>query len=188
MNSILSYEELVYYVVRGKVLKNPDDTEIPFEHVNSTSIDIRLGSMLMVERRPQTIDPVNIDRREQLNMQFIPITERDGYSLHPGEFVLAQSFEIFNLPTYISAEYKLKSSMARNGLEHLNAGWCDAGWNGSVLTLELKNMTRYHALQLRAGMLIGQMVFYQHTPVPEQHSYAARGRYNGDRTVQLAKP
>jgi dCTP deaminase len=110
-----------------------------------------------------------------------------GYLIAPDEFILAQSREIFNLPDHISAEYKLKSSMARIGLDHLNAGWCDAGWNGSVLTLELKNLTRYHEILIQEGDAIGQMILFSHTPVPPSRSYAVRGRYNGDKQVSGAK-
>ena len=114
--------------------------------------------------------------------------EREGpYIIYPGEFLLAHSVEIFNLPNNISAEYKLKSSMARIGLDHLNAGWCDAGWHGSVLTLELKNCTRNHEIIIRAGDMIGQMIFFSHEEVPESKSYAGRGRYNNDKTVSGAK-
>ena len=91
------------------------------------------------------------------------------------------------MPMDISAEYKLKSSMARIGLEHLNAGWCDAGWHGSVLTLELVNVTRHHSIIIRPGDPIGQMVFFRHAPVPPERPYATRGRYNTDRTVRTIK-
>lgn len=65
---------------------------------------------------------------------------------------------------------------------------CDAGWNNSVLTLELKNVTRYHAIHLQAGDPIGQMVFWRHTPVPEDKSYAVRGRYNSHDSVMGIVP
>jgi dCTP deaminase len=114
--------------------------------------------------------------------------KKDGpYILYPGEFILASTHELFNLPNYISASYALKSSMARIGLEHLNAGWCDAGWHGSVLTLELKNMTRSHEIVLHHLDLIGQMCFFRHKPVSDEDSYACRGRYNKDKTVSGAK-
>jgi len=64
---------------------------------------------------------------------------------------------------------------------------CDAGWNGSKLTLELCNLSRFHSIRIRPGDAIGQMVFFRHTEVPEDRSYAARGRYNGDTTVSAIK-
>jgi deoxycytidine triphosphate deaminase len=82
----------------------------------------------------------------------------------------------------------LKSSLARSGLEHSQAGWADAGWHDSALTLELSNLLSNHTLHLEAGMAIGQMIFFRHTKVPEEFLYSTKGRYNGDRTVQEIKP
>lgn len=152
--------------------------------VNAASLDLHLGSTIMVEK--STGRGVDFRAREPLAMTRVEMGPQ-GYLLQPGEFILAQSVETFNLPAYVSAEYKLKSSMARIGLEHLNAGWCDAGWHGSVLTLELKNMTRYHPIRIRPGDAIGQIVFFKHTPVSDEASYATRGRYNNDAQVSAIK-
>jgi dCTP deaminase len=155
------------------------------DQVNATSLDVTLGEDVLIECRGiQTID---LSKHEALNTHACKIHDYAGIELVPGQFLLACSRETFNLPNHISAEYKLKSSMARIGLEHLNAGWCDPGWHGSRLTLELKNMTSYHNIVLHKGDRIGQMVFFLHEPVPDAFSYANRGRYNGDRTVSGAK-
>jgi dCTP deaminase len=106
----------------------------------------------------------------------------------PGEFILAHTMETFNLPDNICAEFKLKSSGARTGLENALATWCDCGWNGSTLTLELKNLLRYNSLRLTPGMYIGQMIFYKVTEVPKDRSYATIGRYNNDKSVSEVKP
>lgn len=111
----------------------------------------------------------------------------DPYVLRPNEFLLGQTNEIFNLPDNISAQYHLRSSLGRIGLEHLNAGWCDPGWTGSVLTLELKNISRFHFLKLTAGCPIGQLTFFRHKRVPKHASYQTRGRYNNDKTVSASK-
>jgi len=157
--------------------------------VNSSSLDIHLGKKLLVEDmitgQPETHGYLEISLKSRTPLR--TFQANTPILLRPNVFILAQSKEIFHLPNTISAEYKLKSSMARIGLEHLNAGWCDAGWNGSVLTLELKNMTRNHSILLQEGDAIGQIVFFKHTPVPEGKSYAVRGRYNNDKTVMGAK-
>lgn len=177
---LLSYNELCGLIEQGVI-------DAPFEHVNSSSIDLTLADAVMIESRPRFGDEcVDITNKQTIWM-FEKRLSIGGYDLDPGEFVLASSRETFNLPNTISAEYKLKSTMARNGLEHLNAGWCDAGWNRSKLTLELKNMTRFHSLILRPGMKIGQIVFFKHAPVPEDKSYAARGQYNGQDGVTAGR-
>lgn len=179
--SLLSYSELCTLVSSG-VIENSD-----YDLVNSASIDIRLGNKLLVESKVNILHSVELDKKGKLVTYEYDLARDGPFHLYPGEFILAQSLEVFNLPNNISAEYKLKSSMARIGLEHLNAGWCDAGWNGSVLTLELKNMTRNHEIILRAGDKIGQVVFFKHTEVPEEKSYAKRGSYNGDKEVTGVK-
>ena len=73
--------------------------------------------------------------------------------LQSGEFCLAETLELFNLPDDISCQFVLKSSRARSGLNHLLAGWCDPGWHGSKLTLDaLKNERLHHALPLWPGL------------------------------------
>ncbi len=155
--------------------------------INSTSLDIHLGPTILVERGSESgSQVVDYRARERLNMVEVTIPE-GGYCLRPGEFILAHSEEIFHLPNNIDAEYYLKSSMARIGLENLHAGHCDPGWHGSTLTLELKNMTQFHTIRLRTGDPIGQMLFFQVTPVPDSKSYKSVGRYNNDKSVSGIK-
>lgn len=184
---LLSYNRLCELVEQGVI------TNVSHDQINSTSIDLTLGRKVLVEN---TVFPtltacnhIKLRDREPLSMNEYVFDDDPEVTcwLRPGRFILAQSEQVFNLPNNISAEYKLKSSMARIGLEHLNAGWCDAGWNGSVLTLELKNMTQSHAIGLHRGDRIGQIVFFEHEPVPADRSYAARGRYNNDKTVEGMK-
>jgi len=174
---LLSYTEICALIEQGVI------EGATYESVNSSSLDIHLGKELLVENLSISTPVLSLRNRKPL----YTFRYNFPYTMTPGCFILARSKEIFHLPNTISAEYKLKSSMARIGLEHLNAGWCDAGWNGSVLTLELKNMTRNHGIRLQEGDAIGQIVFFKHTPVPEDKSYAARGRYNNDKTVMGAK-
>ena len=191
--SLLSYTKLCSLVEQGIITAK-------MSQVNGSSIDITLDRFIRAEL--QYIDGritsiTNLKEKENINTKEIDIVLAQtfdanmnticGYSLSPDEFVLASSHEYFNLPDNISCEYKLKSSMARNGLEHLNAGWCDAGWHGSKLTLELKDMTRYHRLLLTEGMPIGQVVFFEHEPVPSDKSYAVRGQYNNQEKVTESK-
>lgn len=178
MKGLLSYTELLALAARGVI------TNVDLEWINSASIDITLGKKVLIESKPEKLK-ISLSMREALTMEEVDCT--NGITLKPGEFILAQSQQVFNLPDDISCEYKLKSSMARIGLNHCLAGWCDAGWNGSVLTLELMNATRYHNIELREGDKIGQMIFFHHTKVPEDRSYAARGRYNNDKNVSGAK-
>lgn len=156
--------------------------------INAASVDIRLGRYILAEDTDaELLSPQIILAKRQGMRTVTHDLKTNPFILGPGEFILAQSLEIFHLPNNIAAEYKLKSSMARIGLEHLNAGWCDPGWNGSVLTLELKNVTQDHNIVLNYGDRIGQVIFRKCAEVPPNFSYATVGSYNGDKTVTGAK-
>lgn len=174
---LLSYKQLCKLVKQGVI-------NAPLENINGTSIDIRLGNNILIESKK--LRTVILSQGDSVDFHSIDITH-SGYALRPGESILACSMEVFNLPPDISAEYKLKSTMGRNFLEHLNAGWCDATWCNSVLTLELSNLSKYHTLLLTPGMKIGHVVFFKHDPVPVWVSYAAKGQYNNDHTVMCGK-
>lgn len=174
---LLSYNELISLVESGVITAD-------INRVNGSSIDITLDSIIRVEA--ENFGDVDLIKKENIGTLEVDITSTP-YRLKPNEFILASSVETFNLPKNISCEYKLKSSMARNGLEHLNAGWCDAGWSNSKLTLELKNMTQRHSLMLTSGMPIGQVVFFKHKAVPCAKSYSVTGQYNHQEKVTGSK-
>jgi dCTP deaminase len=151
-----------------RTLCNGGGAVSPFsmEFINPASIDVRLGKNLMVER-PHEPDLRLIDISEY--------TEENPYLLKAGEFVLAETLEKFRIPDRISAQFVLKSSRAREGYQHLLAGWIDPGYRGR-LTLEIKNIRKYHELPLYQGMRIGQIVFHHMSQVPVK-SYAETGHY-----------
>lgn len=179
--SLLSYKEL-YGLVKAGVVEN-----CPVELINGASIDVTLGNKILVEQK-SGYQEVDFKNRQPLLMKECMLDQEAGCVLQPGEFILASSQQIFNLPDTIAAEFKLKSSSARVGLTNLLAGWCDPTWHGSALTLELCNCTRWHNIRLRPGDRIGQVVFFRCKPVPTGASYARRGRYNKDTQVQPIKP
>lgn len=147
------------------------------ELLNPASLDVVLGDHLMIEVA---------DQRELIRIDISNRTKDDPYMLLPGEFCLAQTREVFDLPADIAAQFVLKSSRAREGYNHLLAGWADPLWSGSVLTLELINARRHWSLPLYPNLKIGQMVFFRMSERPAR-GYDQTGRYNGDRTVMGCK-
>jgi len=172
---MLSYNELIGLIDDGVI-------NAKRENVNGASIDITLGNTIRVESCIPHWPVVDLMEKE-----VVSTSERDisigSYVMQPGEAILAESVEVFNLPNDITADYLVKSSMARCFLNHALAGHCDPGWHGSVLTLELFNQSRYHRLKLTAGMKIGQVEFFRVDPVPNHASYATVGQYNNSKTV-----
>jgi len=180
--SLLTYNNLVELWEEG-CLKYADGSEPPIEHINGASIDITLGNTFKVEACcDNDVDFVNTQVQW---VTFSGVTQ--PFRLSPGELVLVETAEIFNLPDDIACEYKLKSSQARNGLNHLLAGWGDPSWSDATMTLELKNELRKQSIWLTPGQKIGQIVFWRGEAVPEHALYRNRGQYNNQRNAQESK-
>lgn len=177
----LTYNALTELVANG-VLANADPANI-----NPASIDCRLAGHIMFEHECGLQNPaVNQAGKESIRWAERTISPA-GFHLAPGEIVLCSTIEVFNLPNNMAAEFRLKSSASRNGLDLALALWCDPGWHGSVLTFQLKNNCRYHTITLNTGMKIGQAIFHAVEPVPEHKSYAHVGQYNNDTETTASK-
>ena len=154
------------------------------DNVNASSIDVRLGNDFQFEQCEGGV--AYLSTKDALSFMRNTFEEGQEIRIAPGAFFLGHTLETFNLPDNISAEFKLRSSVARSGLQHMLAGWADAGFNDAQLTLEFKNVTQFHRLVVEPGMRIGQMVFYHHEAAGS-NSYAVKGRYNSQRGVQASK-
>ena len=151
----------------------------PFEPelLNPASLDIRIGNSIVVE------DVAHQEKTKTIDISHF--SETNPYWVEPGDWLLVGSLETFNLPPIVAAEFKLKSSRAREGWGHSLAGHCDPGWHGSVLTMELKNYRKFSSLPIFPGLKIGQMIFHL-TSTPTRH-YGETGRYNNDHSVSPSK-
>lgn len=146
------------------------------ECINPASLDLRLGREIMLEM-PESGAVIDYRKRQPLAMQTYSLAD-EGIIIQPGQFFLAHTIEICNFPDDLAALFRIKSSMGRIGLEHMDAGFVDPGFHGS-LTLEFKNMTEYHSIHLRPGDRIGQLVFLRGEAVAAEQSYAVKGNYSG---------
>ena len=145
--------------------------------LNPASLDLRLGDNILIE---------SSEGPDLVPYSIAGHTPHNPYRLVPGQFCLAETQETFNLPNCIAAQFVLKSSRAREGIQHLFAGFADPGWHGSCLTLELKNVRQLHWVGLWPGLKIGQMKFMRMDSTPLA-SYAVTGRYNGDQNVTASR-
>lgn len=152
--------------------------------INAASLDLRLGDTILLEEHGTwhpdggTV-PFLIDYRKRDKPRMVELKlDEGGVFILPGMFFLAHTVEVCNFPDDMAALFRIKSSMGRIGLEHMDAGWVDPGFHGA-LTLEFKNMTEHHSILLRPGDKIGQLVFMRGNPVPAELSYRTKGNYNG---------
>ena len=106
----------------------------------------------------------------------------EGFNLHPGEFVLASTYEVITLPDDIAGRLEGKSSLGRLGLlTHSTAGFIDPGFSGHI-TLELSNVANL-PVKLYPGMKIGQLCLIKLSSSAE-HPYGSAlygSRYQGQR-------
>jgi dCTP deaminase len=145
--------------------------------INPASIDVTLGETILVEGR--------ICGPEEERKRWLSVDIKNGFTFTPGQFILAQTAEVIRVPNWIEANFQLKSSRGREGINHLLAGYIDPGFNG-VVTLELQNVNQRHNIELYSGMRIGQLRFNS-LDTPPLRSYAVTGRYMNDMTVTPSK-
>ena len=138
--------------------------------VGPASIDVRLGNTYLVPKR-RFLRGVSLGDDMAYRRYYVP---NDGvFCLHPGQFALATTLEVFRIPAHLAAYVQGRSSIGRAGLTVQNAGYVDPGFHGAI-TLELKNET-WNAIYLRPGYPVAQMVFEECTPVARPY----KGKYNG---------
>lgn len=174
---IITYNGLCELVEQGVI------TNVKPEQINAASIDITLAAGFYYESEPSGSGCIYLGSKEAPSMR----RDFGVMVLKPGDFALASTEQIFNLPNDIVAIYVLKSSMARAGLNHLNAGYCDPGWNGSALTMEFHNTLKKHTIVMHPGDKAGQVYLFRGETVPDLASYAVRGQYNNDTGVQKSR-
>jgi len=168
--SYLNHDQIVQVCEAGAMENWSQDC------VNAASLDLRLGETILLEDYRHTLC-LDYSKRDKMQMCECAI-DSEGIIIRPGQFFLAHTVEQCNLPDDLAALFRIKSSMGRIGLEHMDAGWVDPGFHGA-LTLEFKNMTQHHAILLRPGDKIGQLIFFRGDSVSEAQSYRTKGNYNG---------
>ncbi|MBB0244738.1 dCTP deaminase [Streptomyces alkaliphilus] len=174
---LLSDKDIRAEIETGRVTIDPYDPEM----VQPSSIDVRLDRYFRVfeNHRYPHIDPAV--EQPDLTRTIEPVGD-EPFILHPGEFVLASTYELIGLPEDIASRLEGKSSLGRLGLlTHSTAGFIDPGFRGHV-TLELSNVATL-PIKLWPGMKIGQLCLFRLTsPAERPYGAGARGsRYQNQR-------
>lgn len=174
---LLSDRDIRAELDSGRVVLDPYDPAM----IQPASIDVRIDRFfrLFDNHKYPVIDPAQ-DQPELTRLVEVPADE--AFVLHPGEFVLASTFETVTLPDDVAARLEGKSSLGRLGLlTHSTAGFIDPGFSGHV-TLELSNVATL-PIQLWPGMKIGQMCFFRlSSPAEKPYGHGAAGsRYQDQR-------
>jgi dCTP deaminase len=174
---LLSDRDIRAEVDAGRVALDPYEPAM----VQPSSIDVRLDRYFRVfeNHRYPHIDP-SVEQPDLTRL--VETAGSDPFVLHPGEFVLASTYETVTLPDDIAARLEGKSSLGRLGLlTHSTAGFIDPGFSGHV-TLELSNVATL-PITLWPGMKIGQLCFFRlSSPAENPYGSSVHGsRYQGQR-------
>ena len=149
--------------------------------IQPSSVDVRLDKFFRVfeNHKYEVIDPAL--EQPELTREIIA-EDGEAFILHPGEFVLASTYEVITLPDDIAGRLEGKSSLGRLGLlTHSTAGFIDPGFSGHI-TLELSNVANL-PVKLFPGMKIGQLCLIKLSSAAE-HPYGSAqylNRYQGQR-------
>ena len=174
---LLSDRDIKSEVASGRVGIEPFQVEM----VQPSSVDVRLDRFFRVfeNHRYSEIDPST----EQPDLtREVEVGADEHFILHPGEFVLASTYEVITLPHDIAGRLEGKSSLGRlDLLTHSTAGFIDPGFSGHI-TLELSNVANL-PVKLFPGMKIGQLCLFKLSSNAE-HPYGSAvygSRYQGQR-------
>ena len=174
---LLSDRDIAAEIDAGRVKVEPFEPKM----IQPSSVDVRLDRFFRVfeNHKYSVIDP-SIEQSELTRE--VAVTGGEHFILHPGEFVLASTYEVITLPDDIAGRLEGKSSLGRIGLlTHSTAGFIDPGFSGHI-TLELSNVANL-PVKLFPGMKIGQLCLIKLSS-PAQHPYGSAvygSRYQGQR-------
>jgi dCTP deaminase len=174
---LLSDRDIAAEIKSGRAKVEPFDAKM----IQPSSVDVRLDRFFRVfeNHKYEVIDP-SIEQPDLTRE--VAVAPSDHFILHPGEFVLASTYEVITLPDDIAGRLEGKSSLGRLGLlTHSTAGFIDPGFSGHI-TLELSNVANL-PVKLYPGMKIGQLCLIKLSSSAE-HPYGSAlygSRYQGQR-------
>jgi dCTP deaminase len=180
---LLSDRDIKAEIEAGRVKVEPFDGAM----IQPSSVDVRLDRFFRVfeNHKYSVIDP-SIEQSDLTRE--VAVEANEEFILHPGEFVLASTYEVITLPDDIAGRLEGKSSLGRLGLlTHSTAGFIDPGFSGHI-TLELSNVANL-PVKLFPGMKIGQLCLIKlSSPAENPYGSALYGsRYQGQRGPTASK-
>ena len=135
------------------------------EQIGRDSIDIRLSGDIFVPSKIEIdylnplMNPEKFREKFEKMRIFVKLDYGEAFTIHPGEFIIGNSFEYLGLPNNIMAFVQGRSFWGRLGLiVHATAGVIHPKFQG-VLTFELSNLGPV-PIKLYPLMRIAQLTFF----------------------------
>lgn len=182
---VLSDRDIRRYLAAGRIRIDPPIDEAV--QLGPCSVDLRLGPLfkLFDYSRVPYIDT----RRPMLAemMREVVVEGAGPFILHPGEMVLASTFESLELDDDLLARLEGRSSLARLGIiVHGTAGVFEPGWRGKAV-LELSNLSRV-PVALYAMMRICSFTFEPlSSPAENPYWKRAASKYVGQTGAEASR-
>lgn len=181
INMILCDSELKQLIENGNIYSPTDNYPIDLElQLGPTSLDLRLGPEILLFDN-HTMRIIDLSEKTIPRMRRVQIDEKEGFVLHPGEFVLASTIEAVKVPDDLVARLDGRSSLERLGLViPSSAGYIDPGFEGQI-TFEMQNCGS-QPLLLRPYQRICQLAFIRlsqkvETPYPKKKDSKYHGQF-----------
>jgi len=167
---ILSDKTIKNYISEGNIKIFP---EFSLADIRPTGIRLHLGKELLIPIEGQKVD---LNAEENIEFDRLYISE-EGFILYPGQFVLASTYEKFQVPRDIVCHVEGRSTIARIGLAvHCTSSIIDGNFEEArTIVLEIKNEGPFDII-LRYRAAIAMLSFSQLTTEIEQ---SAQKQYQG---------
>lgn len=176
---ILSDAEIRELIEQGSIYVPTDNHPIDLElQLGPSSLDLRLSpEVLLFDNHAMRL--IDLTDTTPPRMRRVQIDEKEGFVLHPGEFVLGSTVEAVKVPGDLVARLEGRSSMGRLGLViHATAGFIDPGFEGQI-TLEMQNIGS-QPLLLRPFQRISQLCFMRMSkPAETPYHKKKDNKYHG---------
>lgn len=182
--SALSKSSIIHEIASGRLVVSPI---IEAEQIGPSSVDLRMGTVVIVARagRRSEVDPSDyredgthqsVEGRKQKHDRF-DVLYHEPFLLHPGALALVPTLEWISIPHSLQGIVTARSSWAREGLNIATATIVNPGYLG-VVTLELANFGEI-PIRLYPGLRIAQLALYrldQHDPSQDENFHKADAR------------
>ncbi len=164
---VLSDKDIQEAIAESKLAIEPFNETL----LNPGSYTFTLNNVIFKPIWPKTIDAA----KPVIEYEKISIGE-EGYTLRPGEFVLAQTYETVTVGQSICCVLDARTTLARIGLNVLQGStFIEPGQEQSHETLEVSNIGK-SSIVLFPGMKIVKGIFMSLAGVANQ-SYVKVGKY-----------
>lgn len=113
--------------------------------------------------------------------------------LEPHECILGHTNEFIGTRTTVESDcsiasiVKCRSSMGRNNITICScSGYVDCDYFNRI-TLELRNLSRYHTTFLVVNRRVGQIIFFKCNKISDDTAYNVKGKYQTSSDLQIVK-